>query len=215
MKISHHGPNLELPSIIVVGLGGNTREFLDLIESQFSVMAILSDSPEHGPLFRTLPVLPLSTARHFDSSHFLFLIGSEKSYLKREDMISALGIQKNKFARIIHPTCILPPDGFIGHGTILSSGVTITSNVRIGDNVTILPNSVIHHDVVFGDYSIIGSNVTIAGDVHIGESCYIGSASSVRNGVRIGAGALIGMAANVLSDVEPGAVMVGNPARRL
>ena len=43
----------------------------------------------------------------------------------------------------------------------------------------------------------------------------LGSAVVVLPGVRIGAGALVGAGAVVTRDVEPGAVVLGNPARRL
>ena len=66
------------------------------------------------------------------------------------------------------------------------AGVVITSNAVIGDHVCILPNTVIHHDVVVGAWSLIGSGVTIAGGVVIGENCYVGSGSSIIHGVKLG-----------------------------
>ncbi len=204
---------MSISSIVLVGLSGNTREFLELVETRFAVKAILSDSPGHGPEFRNIPVAPLNTAREFTDSAFLFLIGSEKSYAIRKKLIADLGVPESRYATLVHPRATVSKDAVLGFGTVLSAGVTVTANARLGNHVMILPNSVVHHDVDVGDCSIIGSNVTIAGDARIGQSCYVGSASSIRNGVHIGDGALIGMAANVVSDVAPGAIMVGNPAR--
>jgi UDP-3-O-[3-hydroxymyristoyl] glucosamine N-acyltransferase len=90
--------------------------------------------------------------------------------------------------------------------------VVITSNALIGSHTCILPNTVIHHDMVLGDWVLIGSKVTIAGNTVVEENCYIGSGSNIMNGLCVGAGALVGLDSNVISSVEAGVRVVGNPA---
>lgn len=199
--------------IVLIGLSGNTLEVFEAVDAQYKILAILSDNSQHGTQFEGVPILPLSQAVRFSDAQFLFLIGSEKSYLQRKVLIQGLSIPTQRYARFIDPSALVSRFAKLGDGTVLHSGVTVTSNAVLGDHVMVLPQSIIHHDVTIGAYSIIGANVTLSGSVQIGESCYIGSASSIRNNVKIGDGALIGMAANVVSDVAPGAVMIGNPAR--
>jgi acetyltransferase-like isoleucine patch superfamily enzyme len=62
---------------------------------------------------------------------------------------------------------------------------------------------------------LIGSNVTIAGSVTVGENCYIGSGSSIMNGLVLSAGVLVGLGSNVIRNISDGAIVAGNPARRL
>lgn len=204
-----------LPPIVLVGLGGNTVELLELIETQYRIAAILSDTPAHAPAYCGTPVHRLDQASRFADCAFLFLIGSEQSFPRRRAMIDALGVPDQRFATLVDPRAVVSRLATLGAGTVLSSGVTITANAVLENHVLVLPQTVIHHDVRIGDCSIIGSHVTIAGGVQIGARCYIGSASAIRNGVSIGDGALIGLGANVVKDVPPGAVMVGNPARAL
>lgn len=203
------------PSIILIGLSGNTLEILEAVQADHKVVAILSDDPRHGPSFEGIPIAPLAQAKSLGADSYLFLIGSEKSFLRRQQMIDTLQIPEHQYAIIRHPRAHVSAFAKLGAGSVLYPGVVVTSNATLGNHAMILPNSVIHHDVKIGACSIIGSNVTIAGSVSIGRSCYIGSASSIRNGISIGDGALIGMAANVVKDVPAGAVMVGNPARQI
>jgi sugar O-acyltransferase (sialic acid O-acetyltransferase NeuD family) len=206
---------VDKPRIVLIGLSGNTVEILEAVTAAYQVAAILSDDPRHGDQFEGIQVAPLSRATAFDGVSYLFLIGSEKSFGRRQEMIDALGIPAERYARLSHPLAHVSRRATLGAGTVLYPGVVITSNGSLGNHVMVLPNSVIHHDVTIGACSIIGSNVTISGSARIGRGCYVGSAASIRNGVSIGDGALIGMAANVVKDVPPGAVMVGNPARPL
>ncbi len=141
---------MSISSIVLVGLSGNTREFLELVETRFAVKAILSDSPGHGPEFRNIPVAPLNTAREFTDSAFLFLIGSEKSYAIRKKLIADLGVPESRYATLVHPRATVSKEAVLGFGTVLSAGVTVTANARLGNHVMILPNSVIHHDVDVG-----------------------------------------------------------------
>lgn len=205
----------DLPSIVLVGLAGNTVELLETIEAQYRVTAILSDNTDHAPDYRGTPVHPLDQAPRFADCAFLFLIGSETSFSRRRAMIDALGVAENRFATLVDPRAIVSRLASLSPGTVLSSGVTLTANAVLEPHVLVLPQTVIHHDVRIGRCSIVGSHVTIAGGVQIGTGCYIGSASAIRNGISIGDGALIGLGANVVKDVPPGAVMVGNPARAL
>ncbi|MGV8988303.1 MAG: acetyltransferase [Cypionkella sp.] len=206
---------MKTPSIVIVGLSGNTLEILEAVKAEYAVAAILSDDPQHGDQFESIPVAKLARAKDFGDASFLFLIGSEKSFTRRQQLIDALLVPEERYARVCHPRACVSGYAKLGHGTVLYPGVVVTSNATLGNHVMVLPNSVIHHDVSIGACSIIGSNVTISGSVKVGRGCYIGSASSIRNGISIGDGALIGMAANVVKDVPPGAVMVGNPARQL
>lgn len=79
----------------------------------------------------------------------------------------------------------------IGHGVVISSGVTI----RDSDNHTINGNTAISAPIVIEDHVWIGLNVTIL------------------KGVRIGSGAVIAAGAVVTKDVPPDALVGGVPAK--
>lgn len=108
----------------------------------------------------------------------------------------------------------------VGQGAVFSPFTTVTSNVRIGRHFHCNINSYVEHDCIIGDFVTFAPGVQCNGNVHIGDGAYIGAGAMILQGkpgmpLHIGAGAVIGMGAVVLRDVEPGATVVGNPARQL
>jgi maltose O-acetyltransferase len=121
--------------------------------------------------------------------------------------------------------CVIRPPFFCDFGY----------NIRLGDNVFLNFNCVIL-DVVavsIGDRTQIGPAVQIyAADhprdaktraeglefgrpVSIGADVWIGGGAVIVPGVTIGDGAVIGAGSVVTRDVPPGAIVAGNPAKRI
>src|SRR5581483_9622000 len=63
------------------------------------------------------------------------------------------------------------------------------------------------------DCTIVAPGACVGGYCKIGQSCSIGPRAAVKQFLTLGDGALVGMGATVVKSVEPGAVVVGNPAR--
>ena len=204
------------PPLVVIGFNGNALDALETLQSVFEIVAWLDDSPAlHGRIVEDAPILPISELERFPDALAVCMIGSEHSYMRREDIVARLGLPVSRFATIIDPAARVSRLCRLGQGVVVFPGVVITSNAVIGNHVMILPQTVVHHDATVGDYTLIGSSVVIAGSVKVGTGCYIGSGSTLKNGLEIGDGSLIGMSANVLHNVPPGSVVAGNPARLL
>jgi sugar O-acyltransferase (sialic acid O-acetyltransferase NeuD family) len=202
--------------LVVIGFSGNALDALETLLSAHEVVAWLDDNPAlHGQKFQNAPVLPLSELGNFPDAQVVCMIGSERTFRRREEIIARLGLPDSRFATIVDPFARVSRLSTLGRGVVVFPGTIITSNAVIGNHVMLLPQSIVHHDASIGDFSLIGSRVVIAGSVRVGPGCYIGSGSTLKNGLDIGAGSLVGMAANVLRDVAAGSVVVGNPARVL
>lgn len=85
-------------------------------------------------------------------------------------------------------------DTIIGKGTMIDNHCFISHNVKIGENVAIVGES-----ILFGS-SEVGNNSFISGNV------------AVRDGKKIGKNTLIGMGSVVVKDVSDHSIMKGNPA---
>lgn len=121
----------------------------------------------------------------------------------------------------------ITPQGF---QTVPQLGcVIIEDDVEVGANATIdrgalrdtiigagsrLDNQVqIAHGVHIGRHCAIAALVGISGSVEIGDGVVVGGQAGFAEHIRVGGRSRIGAQAGVMSDLEPGAVVVGSPAR--
>ena len=211
--------------LVILGTGGTCRDILDTVldlntaagPTGFECIGFLDDHAAlWGSEVQGLPVLgPLSSARDLPDCLFVNGIGSPGNFRRKEAIIASTGLSADRFATLVHPTASVSRTAQLGLGVVVFQHVSVTTNVRIGDHVTILPNSIVSHDDWIEDYTSIAGGVCISGSVHVGRSCYLGTGSALMSGIRIGDGALVGMGSVVLHSVEAHSVVVGNPARLL
>jgi sugar O-acyltransferase (sialic acid O-acetyltransferase NeuD family) len=201
------------PALLVFPCNGNGLEALDCIGRAYRVLGFVDDLPEkrreprHGHA-----VYSREAFSEWPEAQVLAVPGSPTSYRERRSIVEGLGLEADRYARVVHPGAHISPRATIGRNVLIMAGVVVTGNAVIGDHVCVLPNSVIHHDVRVGAWTLIGANVTIAGHVRVGEGCYIGAGVSVTNGVTLGDGCLVGLGSSVIRSVERGSRVAGCPA---
>lgn len=125
----------------------------------------------------------------------------------------------------------------IGDNSRIGPFVEIQRGVEIGMNCKIQSHSFICTGVTIGDEVFVGHGVTFVNDKHprattadgvpqteadwpllqtrVERGASVGSGAVILGGLTIGADALVGAGAIVTGDVEPGATVVGNPARHV
>lgn len=108
----------------------------------------------------------------------------------------------------------------IADGALFCPNSMVTSNANIGKFFQCNIYSYVAHDCVIGDFVTFAPGVCCNGRVHIDDYAYIGTNAVIREGspdkpLRIGKGAVVGMGAVVTKDVPDGAIVIGNPARRM
>ena len=118
------------------------------------------------------------------------------------------------------PNVIIMDEVNLGHGSILSPFVTLTSNICIGVGFHANIYSYVGHDCVIGDFVTFAPSVKCNGNIEIGDHAYIGTGAIIKQGrpgkpLKIGAGAVVGMGAVVAKNVPAGETVIGNPARPL
>jgi sugar O-acyltransferase (sialic acid O-acetyltransferase NeuD family) len=116
---------------------------------------------------------------------------------------------------VMHPAATVSTTARIGVGTILSAGVIIQSDTRIGRFCVLNTACTVDHDNIVGDGVSIAPGAHTAGRVTICDEAFVGLGAVIINGVTVGRGAMVGAGAVVVRDVPQGVTVVGNPARPL
>ena len=116
---------------------------------------------------------------------------------------------------IIHPTALISDFCEMGTGNILQAFTIIAPNTTIGNHCMINTRSGMGHDAVMEDYVSVMSLCDITGGVCLKEGAYLALGVGIIPGVTIGEGAYLCAGSIIFKDVEPGATMIGNPAKRV
>jgi len=119
---------------------------------------------------------------------------------------------------VTHQTADVHPGSVIGPGALIGYHTMIAANSVVGRFFQGVGMSHIGPDNIVGDYVRLAPRAFCSGHVEIGNHVLIGAGALIHQGtrerpLRIGDGATVGMGAVVIKDVEPGATVVGNPAK--
>jgi sugar O-acyltransferase (sialic acid O-acetyltransferase NeuD family) len=205
--------------ILIYGAGGFAREVKDVVDAMEEAgktvrcIGFLDDAVKnHGRTLNDVPVHGGADRIHgfADEVEFLIGIGNPVAKKKIAEKIAGNG---GRFAKAFHPTAVTSRYVEYGEGTIVTAGVILTNQIRIGKHVILNLGDTVGHDCVLDDYVTISPGVFISGNVHIGEGTDVGTGSAIIQGVRIGRWSLIGAGAVVTKDLPDNCTAVGVPAK--
>ncbi|MBN9417500.1 hypothetical protein ABS71_20925 [bacterium SCN 62-11] len=208
--------------IVILGSGTHAVDILDSlllcnqIEERYKPLGFLDDRPAQASV-HGFPVLGgLEQAASFGPEvQFVTAIGSVASYRSKPGLVERLGLPRERFAAVVHPSACVSQWSQIGHGCVILQQCTLSAGCRLDDQVVLLPGCRVSHDTVVADYNILATGVILSGYVQVERNCYLGAGSLVRERLRLGEGCLVGMGSVVVQSVEAGARVAGNPARPL
>ena len=133
----------------------------------------------------------------------------------RQAICQKLLARKASLPVIVHPAATISATATIGEGTIVSAGVVVQQDARIGRFCILNTSSSIDHDSVVGDNVSVSPGVHTAGNVTIENDVFVGLGALIVGGVTVGASATVGAGAVILRNVAKGVTVVGNPAKEL
>ncbi len=212
-----------MTALVVIGAGGFGRETLDVCEAvqacrdeSLRVVGVVDDDPRRQDLERlerrgySFLGTVADWLRTGDTSvSYVIGIGNPRT----RSRVAARLASREPAEPLVHPLTSLGSEVSLGRGCVLCAGVSITTNVTVGDHVHMNPAVTVGHDAVIGDSVSLNPQAAISGSVVIEPEALVGAKAVVLRSLRVGAGSLVGAAACVTRDVAPGSTVVGLPAR--
>ena len=211
-----------MKKIVIVGAGGFAREVAWLIRD------INSQSPTYD--FMGFLVSDLSRLGEQDSRDQVL---GDFNWLDENRAVDALAFgigtpaaklalgaelgsrfPKLDWPALVHPTaqfdrssCKLEP------GVVLCAGTIGTVNLVFEACAMVNLSCTLGHEARIGEACVLNPTVNISGGVRLQKGVLVGTGAQVLQYVTVGAGAIVGAGAVVTKDVEPGATVVGMPAK--
>lgn len=208
--------------LVILGAGGFAREASLLVEEinaagirgeTWNLLGFIDeDRARWNQKLRGYPVLGGWEALEKAPPGAVVICVVGKPADKRKMVQKAL-VQARSFINLVHPSVTLAEDVQVGRGVLVNKGTVCTTNIEIGDQVSINPGCGIGHDAVIGAYSTLLWRVNISGAAEIGEGCLIGTGATVLQGIKVGRDCIIGAGAVVTKDLPSGCTAAGVPAR--
>lgn len=195
---------------VVVGAGGLGRECLDTAIALGTDVGAFVDDSRAGERVRGLPVV--RPAGLVPGTRYLVAIADPSARHRLSALLDALGCVAQT---LVHPGATVAPDTTVAPGCLVMGGAYVSSSVVLGAHTQVQYNATVGHDSRLGERVTVLPGANVSGSVVLADDVTVGSGAVVLQGRTVGAGAFVGAGAVVTRDVEPGAVVVGSPARQL
>lgn len=202
--------------IVIIGHGGHSKVISDIIRAKkgLQIFGYLDNKYEQIRVTNSLIYGPVGAAHKlmekYEEIKFLMAIGDNRI---RETVVRNLGLLKEHFVTVTHPSSSISPSAKIGVGTVVMPHAVINADTVIGNHCIINSGSVVEHDSILEDFVHICPNSTIAGTAKIGEGSCVGIGATVIPNKRIGEWVIIGAGATVIDHLPANCVAVGTPAK--
>jgi sugar O-acyltransferase (sialic acid O-acetyltransferase NeuD family) len=209
--------------LVIIGSGGFARETAQAVHAlnasgtRWRLLGYLDDAPErHGLVIEGTAVLGgRDQVDSLPNASFVVCTGRPDNYVSRLRIVEGLGLPRDRYATIVHPSTSISTSSSIGPGSVLLAHVTLTNAVTIGAHVAVMPQVTLTHDSVIDDFATIATAVSLGGGARIRRAAYLGAGCLIGENRTVGACSLVGMGAVVTCDVPACEVWAGVPARRL
>lgn len=210
-----------MPRLFIVGAGGFGREVHEYARDAgaawggepFTIAGFLDDRADalagHGDVGATI-VGGIGDARPTANDRYVLAVGDPRL---RARLATLLGERGARFVSIVHPRAWVARESVLGPGTVIGPLSYVGPGARLGEHVLVNPQVAVAHDVTAGRCAVFSPMCAANGAVVLGDGAFLGTHATVLPGRTVGAWAYVGAGALVNRDVEPGAKVVGVPAR--
>jgi sugar O-acyltransferase (sialic acid O-acetyltransferase NeuD family) len=210
-----------MKGIIILGAAGLAKEFFLYIKrakpeiQEFIFVNDLQDNQYELDIEGNS--YPVVKDWNFKNKHeFIVAVGNP--------IIKKMLVEKAIKAGLFPSKTIIDPNAIVltntentGYGGIISPGCVVTTNIKLGDYVTLNLNTTVGHDTTIGHYCTTNPGVHISGECNIGDMNEFGTGCIIRDRLTIGSNKKFGAQAAVVADVlgNEKETLIGIPSKIL
>ena len=209
--------------LVIIGAGGFGREIPEIVDAintaspgAWELLGFLDDGQPDAERLARLELPHLGAVDGGDDlphgTHFVIGVGSGAVRRKLREAAERRGLVP---ATLVHPTATVGRDVRIGVGSVLCAGVSVTTNVDLGDFTILNLGVTVGHDTVLEDYVTVHPQAALSGECRIGTDVVMGTSSAIIQGRAVGARTTVGGGAVIVKDLPEDVTAVGAPAKPL
>lgn len=192
----------------IIGAGGHAKVVYETaLAAGYEIAGVYDDNPKiHGQEFFSHQIQ--STDNIKESYNVVLAIGSN-------NVREAMSKKFNRFATIIHPSCIISESSQIDEGAVIFAGSIIQAHSHIKSHSIVNTNSNIDHDCIIESFVHIAPGVSLCGGVKVGARSLLGVNSHAIPLVEIAKDSIIAAGATVTKNItEEKQMWAGTPAQK-
>lgn len=212
----------------IFGAGGLARELDWLIEDIYThtqvdyrpqnfVVSDFDDQVDQT-IKNKLVISESEFFQRYESNAMNCFIGVGDPEIKRRICINLKrNVKRANFPNLIHPNVLYDKRESkvsFGEGNIICANTIITTDVSIGDFVTINLACTVGHDCSIGHFVTLSPGVNLSGRVRLGDCVFIGTSARIIERIQVTSNTIIGAGATVVRNIDISGVYLGTPAKR-
>lgn len=203
-----------MKDLLLIGAGGHAKVVADIIlkNEEYKIIGLIAQKQEDG--FWGIPVIGnddcLQELYEKGVSHAFVAIGDGRVREKLTKILKEIGYE---IINVISNQAVVSSTVKLGKGIVIMPGAVVNADTVIEDGCIINTNSSVDHDNCIGRFTHIAPGSAIAGFNKIGRNCFLGTGCRIIDKIQIGDNSVVGAGCVVIKDIAGNCTVVGVPAQ--
>lgn len=206
--------------VVVIGASGFAKEVIFLLKNsrtitgeKWNIVGCIDEDLDMKKSVLGYPILGDDEYLLNYNKKINVVLGIGNPIIKMKVIEKLKKNSKLVFPNIIASTARMDDSVVLGEGCIICDMNILTTDVTIGNFVTLNLSNTVGHDSKIDDYVTVNPGCNISGNVGIGKLSMIGTGTKIIQGLTIGEDTIIGAGSVIIRDVKNKTTVVGNPGR--
>jgi UDP-perosamine 4-acetyltransferase len=201
--------------LVILGASGHAKVIIDILKglNRYDIIGCLDATFKEQEVAGVKVIGDDSKLPQLYSDgirHAFVAVGDNRLRDKLASQVINLGFV---LINVISINAFLSTSVKLGHGIAIMPGAVLNVDVKVDDNVIINTGAGVDHDCVLATGCHVAPGCFLAGNVVIGKGVFLGVGCKVIPKIKIGEWSVVGAGAAVTKDLPPYSLAVGVPAK--